>query len=240
MRRILPPVFLVLLLLLTVAPTATAQDRVREARDVSAFTKVALNVPGTLHLRQGEARSVEIEAARKVLDHLETTVEGSQLKIRDESNFFGRMFDDRDWGDIDVYVTSPTIEAVSVAGSGSVVGETPIETSSLDLNNAGSGDLDLEVATGDLTASIAGSGTMQLRGTAERVDVRIAGSGTVRARDLTTATAEIQVMGSGDTYMHVTDRLSVEIMGSGDVEYRGSPSIDTSILGSGDVRPAGQ
>ena len=233
MRRAL---ILVAVFVLTTAPLATAQDRAREAREVPAFTKVALNVPGTLHLRQGEGRSVEVEAAPEVLAHLETTVEDGRLTIRDESNVFERMFGSRDLGTIDVYVTAPTLETVSIAGSGSIVGETPIESSSLALENAGSGDIDLAVATSDLRTSIAGSGTIRVRGTTEDVRIQIAGSGTIDGLDLQTATADIKVTGSGDTRLHVTDRLSAQIMGSGDVEYRGSPSIDTSILGSGSVR----
>jgi hypothetical protein len=236
MQRIVPVALIAGLLFLIAVPTASAQDRVREARDVGAFTKVALAIPGTLHLRQGEARSVEVEATPRVLDHLETVVEGDRLKIRDESNFFERMFNGGGEGDIDVYVTAPTIEAVSIAGAGSIVGETLIEASSLDLENAGSGDMDLEVVTSTLRTSIAGSGTVRVRGTAEDVRIRIAGSGTIDGLDLETATADIQVAGSGDTRLHVTERLSAQIMGSGDVEYRGSPSIDTSILGSGTVR----
>lgn len=236
MFRIHRASILVVLFLLGTSTLAVAQDRAREAREVPAFTEVAMSVPGTLHLRQGDDRSVEVESTQRVLDHLETTVESGRLKIRDESNFFERMFDDRDWDEIDVYVTAPTIEAISIAGSGSIVGETPIESSSLALENAGSGDIDLEVTTSDLRTSIAGSGTIRVRGSADEVSVRIAGSGTIDGLDLTTASADIQVAGSGDTRLHVTDRLSAEIMGSGDVEYRGTPSIDTSILGSGTVR----
>jgi hypothetical protein len=227
---------LLAVLLLPAATLATAQDRAREAREVPAFTKVALSVPATLHLRQGDARSVEVEATAPVLEHLETTVENGRLKIRDESSFFERIFGSRDLGTIDVYVTAPPLETISIAGSGTVVGETPLESSRLALENAGSGDIDLEVATPDLRTSIAGSGTIRVRGTADNVSIRIAGSGTVDALDLRAERADVQVTGSGDTRLHVTDRLSAQIMGSGDVEYRGSPSIDTSTLGSGSVR----
>jgi hypothetical protein len=230
--------FLGVLLFLLGGTSSPAQDRVREARTVEAFTEVALSVPATLHLRQGEPRSVEIEATKRVLDRIETAVENGRLKIRDASNFFERMFDDEEDGTVDVYVTAPTIEGISLAGSGRVEGETPIESASLALENAGSGAMDLAVTTTDLRVSVAGSGTFDLRGTAESVTVQIAGSGTIRGADLTTATAEISVAGSGDTYLRVTDRLSAKIMGSGDVVYRGTPSVDTSILGSGEVRSA--
>jgi hypothetical protein len=242
MTRYLVLLLLLAGLLLGSALPAAAQDRTRETRSVDAFTEVGLSVPGTLHLRQGTSRSVEVEAAPTVLEHLETTVDGGRLEIRDASNWFDRMFggDDRDWGPIDVYVTAPTYEVVALAGSGAVVGETPLEGETLALKNAGSGRLTLEVAVRDLTVSIAGSGAAELRGTAETVAVEIAGSGTVDGLDLRTATATIDVAGSGDTHIHVTDRLSATLMGSGDVTYRGSPTTDTSILGSGRVRAASE
>jgi len=237
MSRVFSALLLTSLAVLIGAQTALAQDRVRESRTVAAFTEVGFSVPGTVHLRQGDTHSVAVEAPQRVLDHLETTVEDDRPKIRDESNFFESMFDGSIEA-VDVYVTVPTIETVSLAGSGTVVGETPIENPSLSLENAGSGTIDLEASTSDLQIGIAGSGTLRLRGTADDVEVKIAGSGTVRALDLTTKTADVQVTGSGDTRLHATEELAVKIMGSGDVVYRGSPSIDTSILGSGEVRSA--
>lgn len=224
------------LVFLSTIHVASAQDRGRQARDVDTFTKIALDVPGTLHLRQGERHSLEIEASQEVLDHLETTVEDGSLKIRDDSNFFDRLFGSRDEVDVEFYVTAPVLEAISVAGAGRIVGETAIEGETLALNNAGAGDIDLEVDVEDLNMNLAGSGTLHLRGTADGVSVRIAGSGSVRALDLTTPTADIEVAGSGDTRLHVTNQLSASIMGSGDVQYRGSPQVDTSIMGSGKVR----
>lgn len=235
MRRFLP-VLLLTGLLVVLPHDVDAQDRVRRSRDVPSFRKVSLGVPATLHVRQGTPRSVEIEAAEKILDHLQTTVDGGWLEIHDDSNFFERLFDRRDWGTIDVYVTAPTIEAMSIAGSGKVLGDSPIEGESLTLENAGSGEFDLDIRTTDLEASIAGSGDYRLRGDAEHATFHIAGSGTIRAEELTVRTADLSVAGSGDTYLHVTDKLSVDIMGSGDVVYRGKPSLETSILGSGDVR----
>lgn len=222
------------------APTA-AQDR--EVREVDAFTEVALSVPGTLSLRQGEPRSVEVKASADVLEHIETTVEGGTLKIRDERDndgVMGFLFGSGGDADIEekveVYVTAPTIEGISLAGAGTVVGETPIEASSLDLSSAGSGDVQLELRVERLEIESAGAGTFRLTGTANRVEVSSAGSGTVEALDLVTETAEIEIAGAGSIRLHVTDRLSADIIGSGDIEHRGSPTIETSVIGSGEVR----
>lgn len=224
------------LIFVVVTDGAIAQDRARQTRTVEAFTEVVFGVPGTLHLRQGDERSVEVEASREALDHLETTVEDGTLQIRDDSNFFERMFGDRDEIEVNVYVTARTLSVVSVLGAGTILGETPVEGASLNVNSAGSGTIELDVRVADLSANVAGSGTFRLRGTADTMDIRMTGSGTVEAADLVVAVGTVEVMGAGDTVLHVTDRLSARIMGAGDLEYQGSPKVESSIMGSGEVR----
>ena len=114
-------VALLVALLALPAHLASAQDRDRESRSVDSFTKIEYAIPGTLHLRQGEAPSVEIDAPQAVLDDVETTVDGETLEISDgdESGFLGRLFGDDglDTDRVDVYVTAPTIKDVTLAGS---------------------------------------------------------------------------------------------------------------------------
>lgn len=220
------------------APPVVAQDHPRQTREVDAFTEVAFEVPGTLYLRQGNTHGVELEASSKVLDELDTRVEAGTLTIGDPNDgflswLFGRSTD----GDVTAYVTAPTFDGISLAGSGTVVGETPVEGTSLTVRNAGSGEMDLEVRVSTQNLENAGSGTFRLRGRADAFTVEIAGAGSVEAPELTVATMDIEVAGSGEATVHVTERLSVEIMGSGTIRYLGDPTIDKEIMGSGDIRP---
>jgi len=223
------------------AHLASAQDRVRETRSVASFTEIEYGLPGTLHLRQGDDQSVEIDAPTAVLDKIETTVDGETLDISDgnESGVFDRFFGDDglDTDDIDVYVTAPTINAVTLAGSGRVVGETQLSGASLSLTVAGSGDMEMDLEAEDLSVRVAGSGRCTLQGQARTLDVNIAGSGDLRAANLETQRADVRITGSGNAELNVTDRLSAEVIGSGDVRYRGRPTVETTTLGSGKVRP---
>jgi hypothetical protein len=224
---------------------ATAQDVDRQTRSVDAFTRVAFTVPGTLHLRQGESQSVEIEGPSKALDRIETVVDGRQLTVRSDENgegagLFGWLSGERGTDDtppIDVYVTMSTVEALTLAGSGDIVAETPIETDDLDLEIAGSGDIESQLTVARLTINIAGSGDAVLRGRGDEVTVEIAGSGDVQGVDLQAATASVSTAGSGDAELRVTDRLDARIVGSGNVRYHGDPTVKTSIVGSGNVNP---
>lgn len=231
--------------LLAGAAPAAAQDA-RQTRSVASFTKVAFAVPGTLHLRQGEPQSVELEGPREALDRVETVVEGGRLRVRSEhgggvSGLLGWLTgDDDSTPPIDVYVTMPTVEGVSLAGAGDVVAETPIESEQLSVEIAGAGGIEAELTATRLTANIAGSGNLDLRGRADEITVEIAGSGDLRGADLQVAAAKVSTAGSGDTELHVTDRLDARLVGSGDVRYRGQPTLDTNIVGSGNVGPVGQ
>lgn len=45
----------------------------------------------------------------------------------------------------------------------------------------------------------------------------------------------IEVSGSGDVDVHVTDTIAGDISGSGTVRYRGGATVESDISGSGDV-----
>ncbi|MFP4227752.1 MAG: head GIN domain-containing protein [Salinivenus sp.] len=219
---------------------AVAQDEpTRETREVAAFTEIGFSVPGTVHLRQGEPQSVEVEGPQEVLDQLEVVVEEQTLHIRSEGSgswlrwIFGTS--DRLETPVDVYVTVPTIEGLSVAGSGDIVGETPLQSSSLTLRNAGAGGFDLDLDTDEVELQGAGAGTTRLRGRTERFSAEVAGAGDVEAAELRTTTADVSVAGAGSLRLHVTDRLSAQVMGAGNVRYHGDPDVERNVMGGGTV-----
>jgi len=225
----------------------TAQTR--EVRDVENFTKISFGFPGKLYLKQGSPQKVELEGNKEILKEVETEVEGSRLKIGREGKWFDWNFKDDD--KITVYITVPNIEAVSVSGSGDIIGESKIRTNDLDLNVSGSGSLSIDVeAKGDVDANVSGSGNMDLKGHFESFESDVSGSGRVVLSAIIDGAADfgisgsgkIQASGSADIVKTTisgsgkvlaadlrTNRCDVRISGSGDVE------INANISGSGSV-----
>lgn len=76
---------------------------------------------------------------------------------------------------------------------------------------------------------------MRLGGDARGHRLEINGSGEVNAFELTQATAEVRINGSGNTRLRVTQALEANIVGSGTVYYRGQPTVTSSISGSGRI-----
>jgi hypothetical protein len=207
-----------------------------ETREVSAFSEISLRIPAKLYIKQGEKQSVEIVAKESALEDIITEVKDRQLVIRfPNKNYVWKDFTP---GKIEIFITVPEINGLSVAGSGDIINEGEINSRILDLMVSGSGKLILDDLKAErVKATISGSGDMDLAGSGKAVDlgVVISGSGNFKGVDFASDDVNVKIAGSGDAFVHAANTLKIRIAGSGDVNYKGNPSIDQSILGSGKV-----
>jgi hypothetical protein len=226
----------------------------REVREVENFTKISFGLPGKLYVKQGSPQKVELQGDKDVLEEVETEVDGGRLKIGKEGNWLKwNSGNDK----ITVYITVPNIDALSVSGSGDLIGESKIRTNDLDLNVSGSGSMAIEVeATGDVDANVSGSGNMNLKGHFSSFESDVSGSGKVTLSANIDNTADFGISGSGRIEASgsadrvktnisgsgkvmaanlQTNRCDVRISGSGDVEIDVKNELDANISGSGSV-----
>jgi len=226
----------------------------REIRNVENFTKISFDFPGKLYLKQGSPQKVELEGDQDVLKEVETEVSGSRLRVGKKGKWFGWDFNN---AKITVYITAPNIDAVSVSGSGDIIGQSKIRTKDLKTNVSGSGSLSLDIeANGAVEADVSGSGDMDLKGHFESFESDVSGSGKVVLSATIDQTADFGISGSGKilasgTADHVktsisgsgkvlaadlqTNRCEIRISGSGDVEINVKNELDANISGSGTV-----
>lgn len=205
-----------------------------ESREARGFTGVAVSIPATVVLRQGEPASVSVEADDNLLPEVETVVESGTLKIR-----YKRSLDIPGRATLRVLVVSPAIESLSLAGSGDILAEA-LRSKSLSISVAGSGDVRIaKLEAESLTASISGSGDVKVAGKVATLTANIAGSGDFEAARLESARAKVSIAGSGDANLWVRESLGVSCVGSGDVRYLGDPVVKSSIVGSGSVTRLG-
>lgn len=225
---------LLLLAILTVftglSVAAETQDR-----DVPPFSEIALRVSGTLYLEQGDQQSVRIETDESTLEEIITEVKGRTLNIRFKTNnFIRRPFNA---GKIEIYVTVPEIDAVTVSGSGSVVSSS-IKSRIIDLSVSGSGDISIDNLSAEtVKAAMSGSGNIRLnKGKSHDLTASISGSGNFRASDFQADNVDTRISGSGSCTVTANSTLKARVSGSGSVAYKGSPQIDTAVSGSGKVK----
>ena len=225
-----------LVAILIIAGTQLLVAQTSQKREVSAFTEISLRIGANVHLKQGSVQSVEAKGKETTLEKLMIEVNDRKLIIRyPNDTWFNR------WnpGQVDIYITIPQIDALTISGSGTIVSDGKIETRILDLIISGSGDIKLADLKGEkVSATISGSGNIHLFGkqNAAELKVIISGSGNVKAIEFPTDNVEVKVSGSGNCWVNSVKKLVVRLAGSGNVVYHGNPSIDSSVAGSGKVK----
>jgi len=228
-----------LITLITILVLAGTQLLVAQGslkRDVSAFTEISLRISVKVHLKQGNTQSVEVKGKEATLDKLITEVSDRKLVIRYPNDAW---FSKWSPGPVDVYVTMPQIDGLTVSGSGSIISDGEIASRILDVNLSGSGDVKLtELKVEKLSATISGSGNINLTGKQNAAEFKavISGSGNIKATGFPAENVDVKIVGAGNSWVNAVKVLYVRIAGSGNVTYKGNPSVDSSIAGSGKVK----
>lgn len=225
-----------LMIVLVITGTQLLVAQTTQKREVSAFTEISLRIGANVHLKQGNTQSVEVKGKETTLEKLITEVSDRKLVIRYPNDSW---FNKWNPGPVDVYVTIPQIDGLSVSGSGSITSDGRIESRILDAMVSGSGDVKLDDLKAEkVSATVSGSGNIHLLGkqTASELKAVISGSGNVMAIDFPAGEVDVKIAGSGNCRVNAVKRLLVRLAGSGNVFYRGNPSIDSSVAGSGTVK----
>jgi len=205
-------------------------------RSVSAFTEISLKIDANIHLTQGNTQSVEVKGNGETLNRLITEVNDRKLVIKYPSDTWFKKWNP---GRVDIYVTIPQIDALTISGSGSIESKEKINSRILSLILSGSGDINLpDLIAEKVSVALSGSGNVKLSGdaTAAELKVAISGSGNVKATDFPANDVSVKIGGSGNSWVNSVKNLVVKLAGSGNVVYKGNPLVDSTILGSGNVR----
>ena len=208
--------------------------QVTEKRNVGDYDALAVSGWFDVDLVGGQEGELTVEGEENLLQYLITEVENGKLVIKVKK---GVNLKPSNWNDgIRITVPVEDIDAVSMSGSGDIVGKTTIKTSNFKTAMSGSGDITLDIESDRMTAAMSGSGDMNLSGKTRDFEATISGSGDIRAYDLEANNVEATISGSADIKVTAKETLKARVSGSGDISYRGNPKkVDTKTSGSGDI-----
>ena len=197
-------------------------------RSVPAFDRIDIGGEYEVAVRVGATRSVVLHGDDNLLPLVRTEVRNGTLYIESDEDLRPR-------DEIRIEIGVETLNAIQSGGS-SDVAVRDVRSSAFDVGVSGSSELTANGEFGDLSASISGSGEIHMNGTADAIDGDVSGSGELDLLQVRGArTARIDVSGSGDATLQVSDRLDASVSGSGDVRYRGRPRVAADVSGSGSV-----
>lgn len=131
-------------------------------------------------------------------------------------------------GSADVYLKGMIKGAnlnMNIAGSGDIEAEN-LQYTGISCTVKGSGDIDLKnVKATNVNVAVHGSGDVGIKGSTRQATFTVKGSGDIKADKLTADKVTATVDGSGDIDCYASKQLDAKVAGSGDIEYKGSPSV---------------
>lgn len=215
--------------------------KVTESRSLRGFEGIEVYGSPTVYYQQADSFSVKVKGPKDIVDNIITEVSDGKLTIRNRGKI--GMFNINFGGDytLAVYVTSPDLVSVSLAGSGDFISERTVDTDNITINLKGSGDIQFSSLLCDrCNLEVVGSGDASIRNLDTReTDVTLIGSGDINLRQQNAASTRITLRGSGDVNVEFAKgcgSVDAQLMGSGDIDLRGSvQSMNKHKSGSGDI-----
>ena len=171
------------------------------------FTGIEFGLVGDLLITQGPEIAIRVEAQANVQEVILYRVQNGNLIL----GFEGCV---EDIEEVQVYISMPEIELLSLTGVGDIRGESEIESAELDLRLTGVGNIILE-------------------GIAPSLNIRLSGVGDIRTFELLADDCAVNLSGVGDCEVTANNTLDADISGVGSVFYKGDPVITSNITGEG-------
>ena len=201
----------------------------KELNNVSNFSSISVLGSPDVEYRQsnGSKTTVSIYGSDNLVDLLEVSTVNGVLQVN-------------------VIASSPSLNQVNIKGSADVYLKGAIKGNDLNLNIAGSGDIEAEnlqytnifalvKGSGDIDlknvkattvmSEVNGSGDINIKGSAQKATLTVNGSGDISAEKLAATNVVATVAGSGDIVCYASRQLDARVSGSGDIKYKGSPSV---------------
>lgn len=174
---------------------------------------------------QGSKHSVKIIGTAEDVERVKVKVKNGKLSFEPETStrkvgnvtITTTSFKD----DVKIKVTSPKLCSVNIIGSGDFTANGTVKTDKLNLDIAGSGDINIKkVAADKLTANVAGSGEIDIENVSEcgNITFSVAGSGEIEA------------------YLNNCKNMRCSVAGSGEIKLKGKvTNYYSSVVGTGEI-----
>ncbi len=200
-------------------------------RITSNYNKIGVGGNFEVTLIAGKEGTINYDIESNLDEYLVIEVKKGMLKIHWEKGMKIRPTKT-----VKITIPFKRINEISLAGSGEIISKDIITTDDLELNVAGSGDMNIDIDAQNIESNIAGSGSITVNGFAKNLEANVAGSGDFEGYGLVIINdVEVNISGSGTVEITANGTIKSRVSGSGNVRYKGNPSTDSKISGSGNV-----
>jgi hypothetical protein len=188
-------------------------DIVAAERNTGNFSGLNTSGSAKIYINYAPEISVKVKGYSNLVSEYTTEVKNNTLYLHYRNNLNVKN------DNIEVYITMPGFNALSMSGSSSIIATGNFEdTDNLSISTSGNAGISIDkMNTNSYTVQSSGNSNIATLG--------------VKAK-----TAKVEISGNGEASLSVTDKLEVHISGNGKVFYKGDPTeIVTDINGNGKV-----
>jgi Protein of unknown function (DUF2807). len=212
-------------------------ETITDARSISNFTSVALDVSvnANIQVTEGAAASVELKGYANILKNIKTEVKNGKLHISSDDLFHFRT--DRD---IVANIVVPSLSLLEINGAGDAKVTGVVKGDKFKVEVSGAGDVEIEnIIANTFEADLSGAGDLKIaQGTVTDSRLEVTGVGDIDAFGLQTQNTRAEVTGAGEVHVSASQKLVAEVTGAGDIKYKGQPQVTSDITGAGSVEEA--
>ena len=247
MKKIMPAVLMVLLLVLSLVSGCTgvtikgSGKLVEEIFDISDFTGIKAQNGFQVEVSESNSFSVVVSIDENALEYIDIKKSGDMLLVRPKPNCSFRSVT------MIAKITMPEITKVEVSGGARIDASDFDSSSHLSVSLSGGSDFSGSINTGDIDATLSGGSHMDLNnsadrlkadlsggshltlsGSAEKIDIKGSGGSHFNMAEYSVKDADINLSGGSHADVEVTGTMKGSISGSSTVSYTGKP--DTGDL----------
>lgn len=181
-----------------------------ERRQVDRVDSIVLKGPISLMFSQGGSQFVRVTADENILPLVTTQVSGTTLHIECSDSFSTS-------NEITVEVEMPSIVKLSAHGSG---------------------DVEIyKIEQPSLQVDLLGTGNVEITGKVDLFVAKLNGTGDINAESLIAKAADLELNGTGDILVHISESVKARLYGCGDIKVSGQPAKQDCVSnGTGDIR----
>jgi len=234
------PVFTILLFALTLIFSCESNDCIKgegdivtRTLDVDNFNGINLKITANISVSQKKEQEIKVTGNANIIDMIETGVNNNIWNIELEKSC-------TEYQELNFDISVPHINSVEINGTGHVSINDFENNGNLSLGILGTGIYDIYALNGTENMIIDIEGAGKVNGlkdfsSLKSLIVNISGVADVHGYSFQTENCNINVSGTSNCYVNVSDKLDIKISGTANIYYKGHPTISSDISGTGNI-----
>ncbi|MFK8061002.1 MAG: head GIN domain-containing protein [Polaribacter sp.] len=197
------------------------QNRTNKNEEITKpFTNIDIDGAFVVIIKQGEKESFFIEADKKIMPYIKSSVKNNKLKIRLKTGLGSKEIKE-----IKLHITIKDLESLKLSGFINLEVPKQLNLLNLTLNFSGAVKGKLNSITKSLTCKTSSFSEIELSGKTDKLKINKNDASSVNASKLKAETVKIKSAGFGTISVLAINKLNVTTSGAVKIAYAGNPTI---------------